>query len=74
MLGIADTIEPSKRGIKYIDEVKIEELQSEPGIRLLVTDKIYNKLYCNIDSLSDWLCVNVKVTAKDGEMIIEIKN
>lgn len=74
VLGIADTIEPSKRGIKYIDEVKIEELQTEPGIRLLVTDKIYNKLYSNIDSLSDWLCVNVEVTAKEGEMVIEIKN
>lgn len=72
ILGIADTIEPLKRNLNYIDLIQIESMEHTKGIRIKVSIDVFESVYSNIDALSTWLSVCVNVSKKEDDIIIEI--
>lgn len=63
VLSLADTLEPLKRGGRYLELISINSLICEKGIELQMNKEVYNSIYQKIDSLEEWM--KVKVSTKE---------
>lgn len=67
ILCVADTIEPLKRNLNYIDEVSFEFENGEISIQ--ASDDAFKNVYKNVQNMEQWLDVRVTV---DGGSLIKI--
>jgi hypothetical protein len=68
ILSIADTIEPLKRNPDYLDQVEFD-FSKKDSFKIKTSKEIYNDVYKEIKSLSDWVDVDVTVSCGDQSEI-----